>query len=92
MILDRSAIKLARGTTKRLIPHTIGVSVIVDEAGNCLRIRAIRLPPELNVEFEVDGDLIRQCDDLLELHEVLIDSAKEAKFRSALDLVLNANP
>lgn len=92
MILDKSCLRLARGTVRRLVPHTIGVSVVIDEPGNCLRVRAIRLPPDLNVEFTVDGDLIRDCPGLLELHELLIDAAKEAKFRSTLEAVLSAGP
>lgn len=88
MIIDAQALKLAKLVTRHLVPHTFAVAAKIDEDADCLRLRAIRLPPDSNVEITIPGDALRECTDLRDLQQVVTDAAKEARFRAKLAAVL----
>ena len=88
MIIDQEALRLAKLVTRHVVPHTLGVSAKIDEDGNCLRLRALRLPPDETVVIVIEGDVIRECETLGDLQRQVTDAAKEAKFRAKLATVL----
>jgi len=88
MIIDAQALKLAKVVVRHTLPRTLAVSAKIDEDANCLRLRALRLPPDESVHVVIPGDAIRECESLGDFQRQVTDAAKEAHFRARLATVL----